>query len=311
MPQGTHAVGWGCRENGECVRTAHTLYAATACLIWFDENMKRQKIIVPYGIVSPSDIIFTLDFLSNNELQTARSCHEDIQDILHTSERIKSLTCFSQEDFTQAKKEIQNYSEKGFSPLIHIHGHGNREKGVKLPQSDKYISWEEWLDFFRSIKPQNGNLTIIMSCCYSYTIVNLFYKKETLHLPFAFFYGYESEISSGIVEDEVKCINNSLFKDDGKSLMDIINDMYIKPFSEFDYMNNLISIILTENDIGKKRNNLVLKMPKTKASSTRRYFNYIFRDNPVELIDKLAQQVIQNPNRREIYLDKIKEQISC
>lgn len=93
--------------------------------------------------------------------------------------------------------------------------------------------------------------------------------------------------------------------------MDIINDMYIKPFSEFDYMNNLISIILTENDIGKKRNNLVLKMPKTKASSTRRDFNYIFRDNPVELIDKLAQQVIQNPNRREIYLDKIKEQISC
>lgn len=283
---------------------------ATACLIWFDENMKKQKIIVPYSLVSLSDIIFTLDFLSNNELQTARSCHEDIQDILHTSERIKSLTCFSQEDFTQAKKEIQNYSEKGFSPLLHIHGHGNREKGVKLPQSDKYISWEEWLDFFSSIKPHNGNLTIIMSCCYSYTIVNLFYKKETLHLPFALFYGYESEISSGIVEDEVKCINNSLFKDGGKSLMDIINDMHIKPFSEFDYLDNLISIILTEDNIGEMRNNLVLKMPKTVASFARKYFNCIFRDNPVELIDKLAQQVIQNPNRREIYLDKIKEQIS-
>ncbi|EIG28938.1 hypothetical protein HMPREF1051_1639 [Neisseria sicca VK64] len=26
MPQGTHAVGWGCRENGERVRTAHTLH---------------------------------------------------------------------------------------------------------------------------------------------------------------------------------------------------------------------------------------------------------------------------------------------
>ena len=292
------------------MRTAHTLYAATACLIWFDENMKRQKIIVPYSIVSPSDIIFTLDFLSNNELQTARSCHEDIQDILHTSERIKSLTCFSQEDFTQAKKEIQNYSEKGFSPLLHIHGHGDREKGVKLPQSDKYISWEEWLDFFSSIKPKNGNLTVIMSCCYSYTIVDLFHKKKTLYLPFAFFYGYEIEISSGIIEDEVKCINNSLFKDDGKSLMDIISNMHIKLFSEFDYMNNLISIILTEDNIGEMRNNLVLKMPKSVASSARKSFNYIFRDNPVKLIDILAQKVIQNPSRRKIYLDKIQEQIS-
>ena len=26
VPQGTHAVGWGCRENGERVRTAHTLH---------------------------------------------------------------------------------------------------------------------------------------------------------------------------------------------------------------------------------------------------------------------------------------------
>ena len=294
-----------------CVRTAHTLYAATACLIWFDENMKRQKIIVPYSVVSPSDIIFTLDFLSNNELQTARSCHEDIQDILHTSERIKSLTCFSQEDFTQAKKEIQNYSEKGFSPLLHIHGHGDREKGVKLPQSYKYISWEEWLDFFSSIKPKNGNLTVIMSCCYSYTIVDLFHKKKAPYLPFAFFYGYEIEISSGIIEDEVKCINNSLFKDDGKSLMDILSNMHIKLFSEFDHMNNLISIILTEYNIGEMRNNLVLKMPKSVASSARKSFNYIFRDNPVELIDKIAQEVIQNPNRRKIYLDKIKKQISC
>ena len=35
MPQGTHAVGWGCRENGERVRTLrHTPYMrATACLI--------------------------------------------------------------------------------------------------------------------------------------------------------------------------------------------------------------------------------------------------------------------------------------
>ena len=32
MPQGTHAVGWGCRENGERVRTAHTLHAGYGLL---------------------------------------------------------------------------------------------------------------------------------------------------------------------------------------------------------------------------------------------------------------------------------------
>ena len=293
------------------MRTAHTLYAATACLIWFDENMKRQKIIVPYSIVSPSDIIFTLDFLSNNELQTARSCHEDIQDILHTSERIKYLTCFSREDFIQAKKEIQNYSEKGFSPLIHIHGHGDREKGVKFPQSDKYISWEEWLDFFGSIKSKNGNLTVIMSCCHSYTIVDLFLERKTIYLPFAFFYGYENRVNSGIVEDEIKYINNSLFVDDGKSLMDSINGMHIKLFSEIDYMNYFVLIILSEYKIGKTRDDLILRMPKEAASYSRKYYNNNVRDNPINIIDKIAQEVIQNQNRRKIYLDKIKKQISC
>ena len=92
--------------------------------------------------------------------------------------------------------------------------------------------------------------------------------------------------------------------------MDIISNMHIKLFSEFDYMNNLISIILTEDNIGEMRNNLVLKMPKSVASSARKSFNYIFRDNPVKLIDILAQKVIQNPSRRKIYLDKIQEQIS-
>ena len=33
VPQGTRAVGWGCRENGERVRTAHTYMRATACLL--------------------------------------------------------------------------------------------------------------------------------------------------------------------------------------------------------------------------------------------------------------------------------------
>ena len=32
VPQGTHAVGWGCRENEERVRTAHTLYVGYGLL---------------------------------------------------------------------------------------------------------------------------------------------------------------------------------------------------------------------------------------------------------------------------------------
>ena len=32
VPQGTHAVGWGCRENGECVRNAHALHEGNGLL---------------------------------------------------------------------------------------------------------------------------------------------------------------------------------------------------------------------------------------------------------------------------------------
>ena len=40
VPQGTHVVGWGCRENGERVRIAHTLHTGYGLLSYFigDKN---------------------------------------------------------------------------------------------------------------------------------------------------------------------------------------------------------------------------------------------------------------------------------
>ena len=45
VPQGTHAVGWGYRENGECVHTAHTLHTGYGLLAVINErnNMRITK----------------------------------------------------------------------------------------------------------------------------------------------------------------------------------------------------------------------------------------------------------------------------
>lgn len=41
VPQGTHAVGWSCRENGERVRTAHVPYIQANSLL--SKYIKKKK----------------------------------------------------------------------------------------------------------------------------------------------------------------------------------------------------------------------------------------------------------------------------
>lgn len=272
--------------------------------------MKIEKLTVPDYAVSNSDIIFTLDFLTENELQTAKKCHDDIQDITQSTDRIIKFNCYTKEIFEQVKNTIQDYSQKGFSPLIHIHGHGNKDKGIKISDSNNYISWDEFIDFFAQSKSKEGNLTVVMSSCFSYRIVDFIYKKYDLnnYLPVTVFYGYENEISAGIVEKEIKIINDSFLRDGGKLLMEN-KSLKIKHFSEYEYMNNVISIILSEHEIGKKRNDLVKSLPKEMTLFARKYFNENFRDNPYPLIERLANRIIQNTNDRKRYLDYIKSQI--
>ncbi len=281
--------------------------------------MKIPKITVTNCIVSESDIIFTLNFLTQTELQTASRCHEDIQDIVQenqNTERIKLFDCSTRENFNQVKLIIKEYSSKGYSPLIHIHGHGDKQKGVKLPCSNDYITWDEFINFFSEIKSKEGNLTVIMSCCFSYTIVDLIYQSQKIPLPVAFFYGYKDEIYAGIVQDETKLINDSFLKDGGKdggkSLMELMeqNNLSIKKFSEYDYMNELVCIILSEYEIGKMRENVVLSMPKDMASFARKQFNQCIRDNPLPFIEKISAQIIQNTTRRTMYMNSIKKQIN-
>ena len=271
--------------------------------------MKKQKITVPHSVVSESDFILTLDFLTRDELQTAKKCNEDMQDIAQCTERIRKFSCDTRENFKKVKNEIQKYSQWGYSLLLHIHGHGDKEKGIKLPSDNNYISWEEFIDFFSKIKSKEGNLTVIMSCCFSYTIVDLIFKSEKLPLPVAFFYGYKDEVSSGTVEDETKIINKSFLEDGGKSLMEQKN-LYIQRFSEYDYMNYIISIILSKLNIGKLRENVVLSMPKKAASFSRQWFNCNYRDNPMCIIRELAEDIIQNPERRKVYLDCLENNLS-
>lgn len=272
--------------------------------------MKIEKLTVPDYAVSNSDIIFTLDLLTEDDLQTAKKCHDDIQDITQNTDRIIKFNCYTKENFEQVKNTIQDYSQKGFSPLIHIHGHGDKDKGVKISDSNNYIPWDEFIDFFAQIKSQEGNLTVIMSCCFSYRIVDFIYKKYDCsnYLPVTVFYGYENEISAGILENEIKIINDSFFKDGGKSLMEN-RELKIKCFSEYRYMNYIVSRILSEHEIGKTRDNFVKSVPKKMITLARKYFNERVRNNPYPLIEKLANKIIQNTNDRKKYLDYIHHQI--
>lgn len=206
------------------------------------------ELTLPHSVVSKINSIFILDCIGSNEMQIRLHCQEQIYDLLPNEDinnnKIIREQCLNRDNFIKVMKNISNPCKKGLAPLIHIHGHGDKSKGLSFP-SGEYISWSCLMENFMIITENaRGETTIILSSCYSYQVVTEFLKEYEknmgiIHrLPFGFFYGYEDEVSAGIVEDEAKYIHYSLLKDEnaGEKIMNNPPEK-ISIFSEYDYID--------------------------------------------------------------------------
>lgn len=188
-----------------------------------------SQIMLPHTAIEPSDCIFVLDFLSDNDLQTGRRIYESIEDITKYEERFKDynklderLPYFkikSKEDFIKIKTYILSRSKIGFRPTLIIQTHGNRNKGIQITNSNNFIQWQELVDFFYDITHYNkGYLTVFIQCCYSWNAIieDIIDKKSLpIPLPFSHFYGYDKEVSASKIEEDNTIITNAILRDGG------------------------------------------------------------------------------------------------
>lgn len=212
------------------------------------------KLSLPYSVVSKINAIFILDCINNNEIQIGIHCEDQIYDLLPNeqlnNERIVRIKCLDKTSFIEAIDRITNSCKKGFCPLIHIHGHGDKTQGFEV-QSKEFIPWYDLVKKFMTItKRCEGETTIFLSACYSYQVVHEFlntYEKQKgviCRLPFGFFYGYKEEVPAGIVDDEAKYIINSILQDGGKNI--ILNPpKEISLYSEYIYINKYLSYAIS------------------------------------------------------------------
>ena len=289
-----------------------------------------KNLNLPKSVISNIHIAFILDCLDDDDMQTGIHSHEQMTDLLNAEMKdmsaIRKMICQNKSEFYQSIFEIIHFCEQGYFPLIHIHGHGDKNKGLKLP-SGEFVLWIDLMEIFGVITTlAKGETTVIVSSCYSYEIVNKFFDKYekqayTINkIPFAFFYGYHDEVSSGIIDDEAYYINQSIMQDGGRRIMKY-PPQYISTYSEYDYVDGMIAFVLgimqqkepnlqiiPDLSLGIFRNS-VIKKNKDRGidfNFSRKYFNSL-RDNPKPILREIINDGMHDTWRKQKYLKAIEE----
>lgn len=198
------------------------------------------------------NFIVIFDCLNENiDISTPRRNHEDLRvkliekDTPDKIERnLKLIKCSCAHIFLDSFKKIEEkFNTPGFKPTFIIHAHGDKEKGLQLPDNS-FIGWPTLIQLFHEIINKcSGDLTIIAGFCHSNELIN--HISKTIKLPFSFYYGYDNIIAAGIVENEINIILKSFINNGGASLHKSIKNLKIKCYSEFDLIEEYLPVILS------------------------------------------------------------------
>lgn len=268
-----------------------------------------------------------IDCLGLSDQKSARRRHEGICDELmalasstfeQDRTRVLHCKCADLNELVFLLSVIREYCQKGALPLLFIDGHGDREKGLKLP-SGQFMGWDMYLDLLNHITlATGGELTVIAAFCNSMAIEPML--SLSARLPFSFYYGYTSEVPAGLVETETKMIYESLLRDGGQRFGEL--PLQISSYSEYHHANQLIAPALllawapeTLAEIAPElsRGTLRAFYEQRQAangvplSGARKNFNKLIRGN--ELVSALVTSGMHDTPRRERYLYEILQQM--
>lgn len=292
-------------------------------------EMEATSIRVETAMVSPASTVFIIDCLGEGDKQSGRSRHEGIRDTLielspeafeHDLSRVYHERCSSQNDWMSTMDKILQMCRHGHHPLIFIDGHGDRDKGLRMP-SGGFISWKEYeITLIRLILTARGQLTVVAAFCHSYSFVeNLINRSSTqlTRLPFAFYYGYKDEVPTFMVEQETRIIYESLLRNGGQSLNS--DNLQISHYSEYDHAIKYVAPVIMMQIAP---NTLISINPKFSKTHLRRTLEVDLAksgwrlgqlrqaiktaiNSPLILAERLLQQTMHETERRRKFTASI------
>lgn len=212
--------------------------------------MDPTKFTLRHSAFSPANAIFIIDCLGEKDLQTGHSRLQDLHDLLRTRDPeqfdynknfVHRFEASSASEFAECFEGITAACNLGIRPILFIDAHGHPTYGLGMP-SRELVGWDVLLEKLGGIVQRTaGELTVIVAACHSMRAVeNL---RLNGRLPFAFYYGYSSEVKAGVVETETEVIYQSLFNDGGQSVMSATH-LELECFSEYDYVQDVLAAAL-------------------------------------------------------------------
>ncbi|PHY60398.1 hypothetical protein [Shewanella xiamenensis] len=260
-------------------------------------RLKEDMITLVNAASSNGDV----NAASSNGDVNAASSNGDVNTEFFDCINIRSL-----QEFDDAIYNIIGLVKVKESPLIHIQGHGDENKGIACIGGD-FISWEHLkYSLEMIISASNGELTVVAATCFSFKLTSL--VRNFAKMPYSFFYGYDGEVSLGDMEDDLIILykNFIINKDDVNSL-----PLKIRFHSEYSNLPTVCAVLLfvfhpdKASELGLSKRSILkgVKDFNIPASKQRRIINDIVRSR--ELVFHVVEKVFHPTQRREYLIEDI------
>ncbi|WDE12007.1 hypothetical protein [Thalassomonas haliotis] len=273
--------------------------------------MNTLKLRKPFA--SPATKIYVFNFLSESESGVVRRLQEDMVVAANyssakgklPSEIIGIFDINNTEQCYDAFLKVVIDAEMGQLPLIHLQGHGAKDKGLKCTDGS-YLPWPELMSLFEKVVyTTQGELTVIAAACHSFELTK--HIKQNAKTPYAFYYGYDQAISLGEMEKDL----SSLYRDFIVNKADISgSSLAIRVHSEYDNLEAVRQalLMLTNPEQARAeglsksalRKKLALDLP---ASEARKRFNQIVQSP--DLVVAVVNNLFHPSMRRQFILEDI------
>lgn len=159
-----------------------------------------------YTSSSRNNGLIIFDALTESELQTGQRLYEDIRDHCEEIDRQNYCTYYkikSKQTLIEKLKDVLTECKIGvLYPILHFECHGDKDKGLYLPASKEYISWDEIIRHIAEINQANKNNTgVVLAMCYGFEISK--FVKFTEPCPFNYVVAAQGEIQAGKLQDVI------------------------------------------------------------------------------------------------------------
>ncbi|WP_281561175.1 hypothetical protein [Thalassomonas sp. RHCl1] len=273
--------------------------------------MSKLKLRKPFA--SPASKIYVFNFLDESESGVVRRLQEDMVIAANyssakgrsPSEIIETFVINNIEQCYDAFLKVIIDAEMGQLPLIHLLGHGSKDKGLKCTDGS-FVPWLKLIDLFEKvIYTARGQLTVIAAACHSFELTR--HLEQYSKTPYAFYYGYDRAISLGEMEQDL----SALYRNFIVNKADISGStLAIKVHSEYDNLEAVRGalLVLTNPEQARKeglsksalRKKLDLDLP---ASEARKRFNQIVQSK--DFVIRLINDLFHLTERRQFILEDV------